>query len=340
MAKLTPITEPRFFYKPTDGFEYPRYFDAFTKCLTSVWNPLEVDMNTDVLDWEKALVTEREIIGGILRGFTQIECVIGDYWREVVTNIFPKPEIISMCNAFSFFESLHAFAYNHLSSTLDLDEYTAYYGDELAQKKINYLLDEVNGMSDKVKLAVFSGCAEGVALFSSFSVLLSFSKDGRFKGLAQIISWSIIDETQHSEEGGALFKELVALEPLTDGEIKSIKEGFQAVVDNELAFLDNVFGDLTHINGIHKNSFVDFIKERATERAANLGLGEHISWEYDKAKAFEVGEWFYPLSTGNISQDFFAHSKEGSLYIAKPTFDKAKIDWEEIDRIHTKKLFA
>ena len=239
--QITPITEPRFFYKPTDGFEYPKYFDAFTKCLTSVWNPLEVDMNSDVLDWEKALASEREIIGGILRGFTQIECVIGDYWREVVTTIFPKPEIISMCNAFSFFESLHAYAYNHLSSTLGLDEYTAYYGDEFAQRKINYLLEDVNNKSKKIQLAVISGCAEGVALYSSFSVLLSFAKTGRFKGLSQIISWSIIDESQHSEEAAALFKELVALKPLTKEEISVIKEAFEAVVQNDFAFINNIF---------------------------------------------------------------------------------------------------
>lgn len=328
----TPITTYRFFFKPTNGFEYPRYFDAFNKCLTSVWNPLEVDMSVDLIDWDKASAAEKEIIAGILRGFTQIETVIGDYWSNVVAKIFPKPEVVVMCYAFSFFEGLHAFGYNHLSSTLGLDEYSAYYSDPTAQEKIEYLL--FNQSSPKVKLAVFSGCAEGVALFSSFSILLSFAKEGKFKGLSQIISWSIIDEQNHSIEGGELFKELVKLEQLTEDEKEKIKAGFFAVLENEIKFINRAFGEFESINGIEKSSFIDFIYERANERARNLELGDLIYFEYNAENARKVSEWFYPLAEGNISNDFFTHSKEGSLYVAKPTLDRSQINWEELSKIY------
>lgn len=322
---VTPITEKRFFYKPANGFEYPRYFEAFNKCLTSTWNPLEVDMNTDLLDWEASTAAEKKVIGGILRGFTQIECVIGDYWSDVVVKMFPKPEIASMCYAFSFFEALHAFAYNHLSSTLGIDEETEYYSDELAQKKINYLYD--NRSTPKIKLAIFSAGAEGVALFSSFSVLLSYSKNGKFKGLSQIISWSILDEQKHSDEAGELFKELVKLEPLTKDELEKIDDGMKTIVENELLFLNNVFGDLQTINGINKESFIHFIYSRANDRLKNIGLAELANYECELEEVEKVSSWFHPLSEGNISQDFFAHKKDGSLYIAKPTFDSNRIDW-------------
>jgi ribonucleoside-diphosphate reductase beta chain len=337
---MSVITEPRFFFKPTGGFEYPRYFDAFNKCVVSVWNPLEVDMGTDLIDWEKALLNEREIVGGILRGFTQIECVIGDYWSNVVSKLFPKPEIVMMCNAFAFFEGLHAFAYNHLSSTLNIDEYTAYYGDELAQTKIEYLLGGVGEFSSKVKLAVFSGGAEGVALFSSFSVLLSFAKVGKFKGVAQIISWSILDEQKHSDEGSELFKELVKLEPLTETELAQIEEGFRAIVSNEIAFLNNVFKSFESINGINKQCFIEFIKERANDRINNLGLGDLIKFEFDESLSYQVREWFYLLSSGNISNDFFSNAKEGSLYVSKPSFESNTIDWDAVKNVLSRELFA
>lgn len=322
------ITDERLFFKPDGGFEHPRYFDAFTKCLTSVWNPLEVDMSTDILDWETSTLAEKEIISGILRGFTQIECVIGDYWTEVVSKLFPKPEIIAMCRAFGFFEVLHAHAYNHLSSTLGINEEASYFEDELAQNKINYLYDDRS--SPKVKLAIFSAGAEGIALFSSFAVLLSFAKDGKFKGLSQIISWSILDEQKHSDEAGELFLELIKIQPLTAEEKEKIKDGIRQIVENEILFLNNVFSEFATINGIKKESFIQFIYHRANDRLKNIGLGDLDNYDCEAAEVEEVSTWFYPLSQGNISQDFFAHRKEGSLYVAKPQLDLDKIDWEQV----------
>ncbi len=148
-------------------------------------------MEEDIANWRDLSNADRSIIAGILRGFTQIECIIGEYWSTHITKMFPKPEINAMACAFSFFESIHAFSYRHLSDTLDLKEEKEYYNDPLAQQKVEYLL---NNFSDKVKIAVFSGAAEGVALFAAFSILLSYNLDGRFKGLSQIISWSLQDE--------------------------------------------------------------------------------------------------------------------------------------------------
>nr|UOX60997.1 MAG: hypothetical protein DiTV3a_F1ORF3 [Diabrotica toursvirus 3a] len=48
-------------------------------------------------------------------------------------------------------------------------------------------------------LALFSGFTEGMQLFSSFTMLLSFPKNGLMKGMGQIVTWSIVDETQHTE---------------------------------------------------------------------------------------------------------------------------------------------
>ena len=44
-------------------------------------------------------------------------------------------------------------------------------------------------------LAIFSAFTEGVNLFSSFAVLLSFKLDNKLKGVGQIVEWSIRDES-------------------------------------------------------------------------------------------------------------------------------------------------
>lgn len=185
------ILVPRFEYKNSNGFEYPKYFEYWEKALSSVWN-YKVGMTEDILNWESASEYDRKIIGGILRAFTQTECVVGDVWIDYCKK-FRKPEILMMAIMFAMYEGLHQAAYNHLSSSLGIDEYKAYMSDKTAQDKINYLLNDIDSL--KVRLAVFSGAVEGVALFSAFSILLSYCKQGTFKGLSQIISWSINDET-------------------------------------------------------------------------------------------------------------------------------------------------
>jgi ribonucleoside-diphosphate reductase beta chain len=211
---------------------------------------------------------------------------------------------------------------------LGIDEYKAYVGDPLAQQKVEYLLNEI--ASPKVKLAIFSGAAEGVALFSAFSILLSFCKEGKFKGLSQIISWSILDESQHSIQGSELFKDLVKEQGITQEEIDSIIEGFQAVLQNEIAFLNNVFGDLTKINNLEKDAFIHFLYSKYNQRLEQLGLSPKYYIEYNSSLAFQISSWFDSLSTGNISQDFFAYAKDGSQYVAKPDFDISKVDWNNL----------
>lgn len=325
------ITEPRFHYKLQEGFEYPEYYDAWEIALTSVWNHKEVPMGEDVINWQMATESERQILGGILRAFTQIECVIGDYWATFVPKVFKKPEIIMMCSAFSFFETIHQAAYNHLSSTLNIDEYTEYIGDPIAQQKVEYLLEEIS--SPKVKLAIFSGGAEGVALFSAFSILLSFCKESKFKGLSQIISWSILDEAYHSDMGCELFKELVKEQGITDEEIELIIEGLTQILKNEYAFLNNVFGELPEINKLSKESFFEFLKSRYNDRIEKLGLSPKNFLEYDKELSFNISSWFISMANGNVSQDFFAYSKDGGQYVSKPIFDINKINWDNISLV-------
>lgn len=55
-------------------------------------------------------------------------------------------------------------------------------------------------------IALFSGFTEGMQLFSSFTMLLSFPMNGLMKGMGQIVTWSIVDETQHTDGMISLFK--------------------------------------------------------------------------------------------------------------------------------------
>jgi ribonucleoside-diphosphate reductase beta chain len=318
------IQDYRAAYKINGEFEFPQFFEAYQKALSSIWRPQEVSFESDIRDWQNSADEVKEIVGGILRGFTQLECHVSDYWAKIPT-WFPKHEVAAVARAFSLSEIVHAEAYNLLSDTLGLDEFEAFLGDPIAQRKIGYFLEN---RSVKESLAVFSGAGEGVSLFSSFAVLLSLNLPGKFKGIAQIISWSALDEQQHSDTGIALFRKLVEEDPLTLDEEMGIIAGFDAVIDNEFAFLDKIFEGRT-LSTIRKDDVREYILYRANDRLARLGINK--KYEYEEHSANQIKEWFHPIMKGATSTDFFAQKGDGANYISKPLQDFMGVNLKTLD---------
>jgi ribonucleoside-diphosphate reductase beta chain len=319
-------------YKLDHGFDYPQFFEYYEKALASVWRPQEVSLSADVRDWQhNTTQAERDLVIGILRGFTSTELGIGCYWGDKVCQMTPKPEVHAMARMFSAFEQIHAAAYNYLSDTLGINEFEEFLSDPIAQQKVEKFFQ--NCSSDKVSLAVFSGAGEGVSLYSSFAILLAFSKDGRFKGLAQIISWSINDESCHSEGGCELFRELVKETGITDQEVAEIYQGFDAVIENEYAFLDNIFNKIDNAAiPVALNELKAYIKARANNRLRRLGLSANIEMTPEETRLeSRISSWFDPMASGQMSTDFFARQKAGDSYISKPAQDFSSVNLSSLN---------
>jgi ribonucleoside-diphosphate reductase beta chain len=180
----TNLLQERIVYKP---FEYQEAADYWLKQQQAHWLHTEVPMMSDVNDWKQNLTeTEKNIIGSILKGFAQTETVVNDYWSGLVTKWFRKPEVIMMATTFGAFETIHAEAYSLLNETLGLENFAEFMEDEATMAKIENLTtirDSFNGEKDvheiAKSLAIFSAFTEGVNLFSSFAVLLSFKMKNR-----------------------------------------------------------------------------------------------------------------------------------------------------------------
>lgn len=308
-------------YKP---FEYPHYFDFFKEAVATVWRVETVDMESDIKDFlVRSTLDEKEIIQGILRGFTILETYIGDYWSLRVPAIFPKHEIVAAARAFAFFEVIHAQAYAHLADSLGLNQYEAFLSDPVTRKKIDFF---VNHYSDLVSLAAFSGGAEGVSLFSSFAALLSLSRDSRYKGLAQIISWSIRDEASHSDMGCMLFRELVAERGISQEEIDLIIQAFDTILANEFEFIEQIF-EGRKLENLTKEGLMDYMYIRANNRLKALGID--YAYAVDGC-GYDVKEWFESEAFGQSSNDFFWQSLSGDNYTALLSQDFTKHDYSKV----------
>ena len=308
---MSNITEERVVYKP---FEYPQAFDYYMKQQQAHWLWTEVPMMADVTDWKQNLSkTEKNIIGSILKGFAQTETVVNDYWSTLVTKWFRKPEIIAMAVTFGCFETIHAEAYSLLNEELGLDDFSEFLEDETTMAKIENLMNVRDGHDgtpdwhERAKsLAIFSAFTEGVNLFSSFAVLLSFKLQNKLKGVGQIVEWSIRDESLHSNAGCWLFRTLLKENPeINTPELRAkIEEAARLSLKLELDFIDKVY-EMGDLEGCPKYDLVSFIKHRVNTKMADLGY-EAIVNGIDES-AVKRMKWFDSLSAGKQHTDFFAN---------------------------------
>jgi ribonucleoside-diphosphate reductase beta chain len=323
------ITKPRLVYKP---FEYQEAADYWLKQQQAHWLHTEVPMMSDLTDWNFNLnKTEKNIIGSILKGFAQTETVVNDYWSGLVTKWFRKPEIIMMATTFGAFETIHAEAYSLLNETLGLDNFDEFLEDEATMAKIQNLMNirdsfqgEIDWHEVAKSLAIFSAFTEGVNLFSSFAILLSFKMRNKLKGVGQIVEWSIRDESLHSEAGCWLFRTLIQENPkLKTKELEAaINEAALLSLKLEIDFINKVY-ELGDLEGCSKYDLEHFIKNRVNTKLGDLGYKPIIS-NID-ATAVERMKWFDHLSAGKQHSDFFStrvtNYSKGHIMFDESIFD-------------------
>jgi ribonucleoside-diphosphate reductase beta chain len=325
MAKKLNLLHERIIYKP---FEYPQAYEYWLNQQQAHWLHTEVPMMSDLNDWNSNLnKTEKNIIGSILKGFAQTETIVNDYWSGLVTKWFRKPEVIMMATTFGAFETIHAEAYSLLNETLGLDNFSEFLEDEATMAKIENLMlvrDSFNGEKNipeiAKSLAIFSAFTEGVNLFSSFAILLSFKMRNKLKGVGQIVEWSIRDESMHSEAGCWLFRTLIEENPhLKTKELEAaINEAALLSLKLELDFIDKVY-ELGDLEGCSKYDLQNFIKNRVNTKLGDLGYGPIIT-DIDLT-AVERMKWFDHLSAGKQHTDFFANRVTN--------YSKGTMTWDE-----------
>lgn len=299
------LTKPREVYKP---FEYNRAYEYFEKQQNAHWLPSEVAMSKDISDWKGKLTnSERLVIGQILKSFTQTEISVNEYWSTRISKWFPKPEIAMMASAFGAMESVHIVGYSYLNDSLGLDDYSAFLQDKTAVAKLD-ALKQVKGKSKRDiarSLAIFSGFTEGVNLFSSFAILMNFSRFNLLEGVETIVSWSVRDESLHSEAGCWLFRTFIEENPdIWDDELKKeIYDAARLSVKLEDDFIENAFS-LGEIRGLDPSDLKNFIRMRANAKLHDLGL--KTNWKNINQESLKKMAWFDELSGGTKWTDFFS----------------------------------
>ena len=262
-------------YKP---FHYPWAYEAWLTQQRLHWLPEEVPLAEDVKDWHHKLTDqERNLLTQIFRFFTQADVEVNNCYMRHYSQVFQPTEVLMMLSAFSNIETIHIAAYSHLLDTIGMPEveYQAFMSYKEMKDKYDYMqIWGVDTKEDIAKtLAVFGAFTEGLQLFASFAMLMNFPRFNKMKGMGQIVTWSVRDETLHTQSVIKLFHSFLKENPeiLTDAFRQELREACAEVVSHEDAFINLAF-EMGNVQGLTASDVRNYIRYIADRRLTQLEL--------------------------------------------------------------------
>ena len=305
-------------YKP---FRYDFGYDTFKRQNDIAWLPDHIPMGDDMRDWKTKLSdSERHLMTNIFPLFVQNDLMVNNVYIHQYGKLFLPNEIQMAISAIANAESVHQAAYAYLLDSLSFPEntYSAFLSYKEMSDKYNYTagFDTNTLMGIAVALVMFGGMTEGLQLFATFAIMMNFPRRNMLKGMGQVVSWSVRDESLHVEFVANIFKHfmiefghLIPMDLLTE----AVNKGTRDIVNFENTFTDMAFGT-GKIDGMTPESHKQFVKFIANSRLGQFGFKpiyeETVNpypWLDSVLGSMELGNFFETTPS-----DYTRHSTTGT----------------------------
>jgi ribonucleoside-diphosphate reductase beta chain len=332
---VTPgLLTPSRAYKP---FRYPWAYDFWKRQQQVHWLPEEIPLGEDCKDWATKLNDgERNLLTQIFRFFTQSDIEVADNYMERYGRVFKPTEVKMMLASFTNMETVHIAAYALLIETIGMpeSEFGAFMEYEAMRAKHDYMQAfGVESNADIARtLAMFGGFTEGLQLFASFAMMLNFPRFNKMKGMGQIISWSVRDESLHCE-GIIKLYHAFAKETgcVTASVADDIVENCWTVVALEDKFIDLAF-ETGPVQGMTPDDIKRYIRFIADWRLRQLGLPEVYGVRENPLP------WLQQLLSGVEHANFFeARATEYSKAATRGQWHGDDGVWAAFDRLQARR---
>jgi len=331
---LPGLQTPSKAYKP---FRYPWAYEFWKKQQQVHWVPEEVPLGEDCKDWATKLSDgERNLLSQIFRFFTQSDIEVADNYMDRYARVFKPTEVKMMLSSFANMETIHIAAYALLLETIGMpdSEFLAFLDYQAMRDKHDYMQTfGVDSPADIARtLAMFGGFTEGLQLFASFAMLMNFPRHNKMKGMGQIVSWSVRDESLHCE---GIIKLYHAFNAETKAVTKSVADDIvdccKTVVTLEDKFIDLAF-EAGEIQGMTPDDIKAYIRFVADWRLRQLNLPEVFG-----AKTNPL-PWLQSMLSGVEHANFFeARATEYSKAATRGQWSGAEGVWASFDKMQVKR---
>lgn len=331
-----------------DVDRYPWAYDAWKRQQQVHWVGEEVPLGEDVKDWGGTKLTENErnLLTQIFRFFTQSDIEVSENYFKNYIPIFQPLEVQMMMAAFTNMETVHIDAYALLLKTLGMpkSEFQAFQDYQCLRDKADYMHTFGNETCGDVArtLAMFGAFTEGMSLFASFAMLMNFPRHNKMKGMGQIVSWSVRDESLHCESIIRLYHEWTAE---TGSATKSVQQDImdvgETMVGLEDKFVELAF-ELGEVDGMTAEDIKQYVRYICDWRMTQLKLRPIYGYftgeagEYEQAKEHPL-PWLSAILNGVEHANFFeARATEYSKGATKGEWHGDGGVWASFDKVRIK----
>lgn len=298
-----------FVYKP---FKYPWAVEFGTEHDLMHWVAEELKFVEDIREWNELAPHEQNLIGSILKLFTTADVVVAANYCDTFIPVFKNNEVRHMLLAFANIERVHQKGYALINDTMKIpeSEYSAFLRIPALKNKVDFMessrfhVDFSKGEEAYRNLALALAQTvvnEGVALFSSFAMLMNTTRRGVMKVMGKVVEMSVKDESRHAAGMTMLFREFVENEhpELIDDDFKrEIYDMFRQAVALEDAVIETAF-QMGPVNGLTEDLMKTFIRYMADRRLQELGMKPN--WGVSENPI----PWFEELLSGVKHTNFF-----------------------------------
>ena len=217
-----PILAPSTSRFTTFPIRYPDLWALYKKAIGSFWTVEEIDLATDLKDWDKLNNDERHFIKHVLAFFAASDGIV----MENIDLNFSKDTQIPEARSFyayqGFNESIHSETYSLMIDKLvrdpaeKADLFRAIETVPSVKRKAEWALEWLSNDAPFAQRLVAFACVEGIFFSGSFCAIFWLKKRGLMPGLSFSNELISRDEGMHQEFAVTLYKNLMEKCPSKD----------------------------------------------------------------------------------------------------------------------------
>ncbi len=309
-----------------NNMKYNWVSDRYRQAMNNFWIPEEVNLKTDVKQYDQLTQPERRAYDKILSFLIFLDSIQTanlPYVSEYIT-----ANEVNLCLAIQTYqEAIHSQSYSYMLDTICSpqernDVLYQWKNDEHLLARNTFIGDLYNLFQEEksaynlAKVMVANYILEGIYFYSGFMFFYNLARNNKMPGSAQIIRYINRDENTHLWLFKNMLLELRKENPelftpeKCDVYREMIKEGSR----QEISWGHYVIGD--DIQGLNKEMITDYIQYLGNLRCTSIGLEPIYEGHTEEPESMA---WVSQYSNANmIKTDFFearstAYAKSGAL---------------------------
>ena len=211
---LDPILEPSLSRFTTFPIRFPDLWALYKKAVGSFWTVEEIDLGTDLKDWDSLNSNERHFIKHVLAFFASSDGIVMENIDLNFGNEVQIPEARSFYAYQAFNESIHGETYSLMIDKLVRDPeekerlFQAIDTVPAVKAKAEWALEWLNKDAPFAQRLVAFACVEGIFFSGSFCAIFWLKKRGLMPGLSFSNELISRDEGLHQEFAVTLYSHL------------------------------------------------------------------------------------------------------------------------------------